>query len=130
MERLREAETARTRLYQAVQRLFARYDVLASPTLVVPALKVSHHASRDEVVVNGKKQGFTRTGFSSYLYPFNLSGHPAITVPNGWNDAGLPIGLQLVGRWGHDRDLLRLAAMLEQVRPWTQRRPPHWGGVK
>ena len=130
MERLREAESARTRLYQAVQRLFGRYDLLASPSLVVPALKVSHHASRDQVMVNGKPQGFTRTGFSSYLYAFNLTGHPAISVPNGWNEAGLPIGLQLVGRWWADRDLLRLAAMLEISRPWAQRRPPHWGGVK
>ncbi len=130
MERLREAESARTRLYQAVQRLFARYDVLASPSLVVPALKVSHHASRDQVMVNGKPQGFTRTGFSSYLYPFNMTGHPAISVPNGWSKEGLPIGLQLIGRWWHDRDLLRLAAMLEIARPWSHRRPPHWGGVK
>lgn len=130
MERLREAETARTRLYQAVQRLFGRYDVLASPSLVVPALKVTHHASRDQVMVNGKPQGFTRTGFSSYLYAFNLTGHPAISVPNGWNAAGLPIGLQLVGRWWADNDLLRLAAMLEIARPWAQCRPPHWGGVK
>jgi aspartyl-tRNA(Asn)/glutamyl-tRNA(Gln) amidotransferase subunit A len=130
MERLREAESARTRLYQAVQRLFAHYDLLASPSLVVPALKVTHHASRDQVLVNGKPQGFTRTGFSSYLYPFNLTGHPAISVPNGWNAGGLPIGLQLVGRWWADRDLLRLAAMLETARPWAHRRPPHWGGVR
>ena len=130
MERLREAESARTRLYQAVQRLFGRYDLLASPSLVVPALKVSHHASRDQVMVNGKPQGFTRTGFSSYLYAFNLTGHPAISVPNGWNAAGLPIGFQLVGRWWADNDMLRLAAMLEIARPWAQRRPPHWGGVK
>jgi aspartyl-tRNA(Asn)/glutamyl-tRNA(Gln) amidotransferase subunit A len=130
MERLREAESARSRLYQAVQRLFGCYDVLASPSLVVPALKVNHHASRDQVLVNGKSQGFTRTGFSSYLYPFNLTGHPAISVPNGWNKEGLPIGLQLIGRWWHDRDLLRLAAILEIARPWSQRRPPHWGGVK
>ena len=130
MERLREAETARTRLYQAVQRLFGRYDLLASPSLVVPALKVNHHASRDQVMVNGKPQGFTRTGFSSYLYAFNLTGHPAISVPNGWNAAGLPIGLQLIGRWWADNDLLRLAAMLEIARPWAQRRPPHWGGAR
>ncbi|MBM3534845.1 MAG: amidase [Alphaproteobacteria bacterium] len=130
MERLREAESARTRLYQAVQRLFGRYDLLASPSLVVPALKASHHASRDQVIVNGKPQGFTRTGFSSYLYAFNLTGHPAISIPNGWNAAGLPIGFQVIGRWWADRDLLRIAAMLEVARPWSQRRPPHWGGVK
>ncbi len=130
MERLREAETARTRLYQAVQRLLGRYDLLASPSLVVPALKVTHHASRDQVMVNGKPQGFTRTGFSSYLYAFNLTGHPAISVPNGWNAAGLPIGFQLIGKWWADNDLLRLAAMLEIARPWAQRRPPHWGGMR
>jgi aspartyl-tRNA(Asn)/glutamyl-tRNA(Gln) amidotransferase subunit A len=130
MERLREAESARTRLYQAIQRLFGRYDLLASPSLVVPALKANHHASRDQVMVNGKPQGFTRTGFCSYLYAFNLTGHPAISIPNGWNVAGLPIGFLVIGRWWADRDLLRIAAMLETARPWSQRRPPHWGGAK
>lgn len=129
MERLRQAEGARSRLYQAVQRLFGRYDLLVSPTLVTPALRVDHHASRDQVLVNGVPSGFTRTGWSSYLYPFNLTGHPAISIPNGWNAAGLPIGVQLIGRWWSDRDLLRLGALLETARPWAQRRPPHWGGV-
>jgi aspartyl-tRNA(Asn)/glutamyl-tRNA(Gln) amidotransferase subunit A len=129
MVQLRQANEARTRLFKSVQALFRRYDFLVTPTLVTTALPVTHHASRDQVVVNGKPAGFTRTGWTSYLYPFNLAGHPAISVPNGWSKAGLPIGFQIVGPWWSDRDCFGLAACLERARPWAHKRPPHWGGA-
>jgi len=47
-----------------------------------------------------------------------------MTVPLAWNAEGLPIGSQLVGRFGDEATLFRVAAQLEQARPWRQRRPP------
>jgi amidase len=55
---------------------------------------------------------------------FNVSGQPAISMPMHWSAAGLPIGVQLVGKpWG-EAELLRVASQLEQAAPWRSRRPP------
>ncbi|MCW5746788.1 MAG: amidase, partial [Alphaproteobacteria bacterium] len=54
----------------------------------------------------------------------NLTGHPAISVPSGWTQDGLPTALQIVGKWWADSDVLRIAALFEQARPWADRRPP------
>jgi amidase len=54
----------------------------------------------------------------------NATGQPGISLPVHWNEDGLPIGVQLLGRYGDEATLLRLAAQLEQARPWSQRQPP------
>ena len=124
LKEFREAQFARTRLFRAVQDLFDRYDVLVTPTLTRTALPVDFDAANDEVVVEGEKCGITRQGWTSYMYPFNLTGHPALSVPSGFAADGLPTAVQIVGPWGRDMDLLRLGALLEQDRPWAQHRPP------
>jgi amidase len=52
-----------------------------------------------------------------------VTGQPAVSVPFAEHD-GLPIGVQLVGRWPEEATLIRLAAQIEQARPWAARRPP------
>jgi aspartyl-tRNA(Asn)/glutamyl-tRNA(Gln) amidotransferase subunit A len=124
LDEFREGQYARTRLFRGIQALFERFDVLVTPTLSRTALPADFDAAHDEVEVEGELCGITRQGWSSYVYPFNLSGHPALTVPSGFDDAGLPTAVQLVGRWGAELDLLRLGAVLEEARPWAGRRPP------
>ena len=56
-----------------------------------------------------------------YTPPFNMSGQPAISLPLHWNDAGLPIGVQLVAAYGREDVLVRVAAQLEAAHPWADR---------
>ena len=59
-----------------------------------------------------------------FTYPFNFTGHPAVSVPAGWTRDGLPVGLQIVGTRFADREVLAAARFLERARPWAHRRPP------
>jgi amidase len=61
--------------------------------------------------------------YAPFTAVFNITGQPAISLPLAWSDGGLPIGVQLVGRYCDDATLLRLAAQLEQVFPWADRVP-------
>ena len=119
----RTAQYARTALFRKIQALFERYDFLVTPTASRTALEVGHDAANDEVVVDGVKCGITRQGWTSYQYPFNLTGHPALAVPSGFGDDHLPTSVQIVGKWGCETDVLRLGALLEAAQPWAQHRP-------
>jgi aspartyl-tRNA(Asn)/glutamyl-tRNA(Gln) amidotransferase subunit A len=120
----RNAQFARTQLFRTIQSLFERYDFLVTPTNSRTALPVGFDAANDEVEVDGVKSGITRQGWTSYQYPFNLTGHPALSLPSGFGTDGLPTAVQIVGKWGAESDTLRLGALLEQARPWAQHRPP------
>lgn len=119
----RNAQFARTALFRKIQSLLARYDFLVTPTNARTALDVTHDAANDEVVIDGVKCGITRQGWTSYQYPFNLTGHPALALPSGFGADGLPTSVQIVGRWGAETDVLRLGALLEDAQPWAQHRP-------
>lgn len=61
--------------------------------------------------------------YAPFTAMFNITGQPAISLPIGWTEDGLPIGVQLVGRYGDEATLLRLASQLEQAFPWAERLP-------
>jgi amidase len=65
-----------------------------------------------------------------FTAPWNVTGQPALSVPSGLTEDGLPVAVQLVGRPGEEALLLRLAAQLEQVLQWPQRRPPLGEGAR
>jgi len=100
------------------------FDLLVTPTIGEPPPKIgSLKAPRDNPL-----EALTRVlGLIPFTPPFNITGQPAISLPLHWNDAGLPIGVQLVGAYGREDLLIRVAAELEQALPWKDRRPPVHG---
>ena len=104
-----------------IQAFFTTYDVLLTPTLGEPPVKLGVlDMMSDDLEAYAERLW----RFSPFTYPFNVTGQPAMSVPLAWNDAGLPIGVQFVGRYGDEAGLYRLAGQLEQARPWADRRPP------
>ena len=79
------------------------------------------------LIVNQRPAGEVRATWGPYLNLFNLTGHPALSVPAGFTANGLPVGLQLVGRLRSDTDLLRLARAIELSQPWGDHVPPPAG---
>ncbi|OGK94859.1 MAG: hypothetical protein A2W08_10785 [Candidatus Rokubacteria bacterium RBG_16_73_20] len=112
----------RTVVFRRVQALFRRFDVLVSPTLSRPALAADHDPFQP-ITIGGEAAGSIRGAWYPYTFPFNLSGHPAVSLPCGWSSDGLPIGLQIVGPWYGDRRVLALAAHLERERPVARPMP-------
>ncbi|HYH11041.1 MAG TPA: amidase family protein, partial [Thermomicrobiales bacterium] len=114
-----EAYTARTRLHARMVQLFEGIDILAVPTVQVPPFPVEWTWPREVAgVAQDDYLGWMRSCW--YISPTGL---PAISVPCGFTDGGLPIGLQLVGRPLGEVDLLRFALAFEHANPAWQRRP-------
>jgi amidase len=105
---------------RALGAFFEKYDVLLSPTIARTSLPLG------VVRMDGSLEQYEE-GLAP-MVPFtavcNATGVPAMSVPLEWSDEGLPIGLHFVGRFGAEEMLFSLAAQLEQVRPWRERRPP------
>ncbi len=112
----------RTTVYRRVHALFHRFDFLMSPTLARPALALDHDPF-EPISIAGETAGSLRGAWYPYMWPFNLSGHPAVSLPCGWSSDGLPIGLQIVGPWYADRRVLALAEHLERERPCARPMP-------
>ncbi len=112
----------RTVLYRRVHALFSRFDFLVSPTLSRPALALDHDPDAP-IAIGSETAGSIRGAWYPYTWPFNLSGHPAVSLPCGWSSDDLPIGLQIVGPWYADRRVLALAERLERERPCARPGP-------
>jgi aspartyl-tRNA(Asn)/glutamyl-tRNA(Gln) amidotransferase subunit A len=119
-----KAIAARTRLFRAVQGLFETYDFLVSPTLTRTAVSADFNGATSVVEIDGEAVGPTQPALTGFVYPFNLTGHPALAVPSGWAANGLPTSVQIIGPRHADSAVLRLGALLEQARPWAYRKPP------
>jgi aspartyl-tRNA(Asn)/glutamyl-tRNA(Gln) amidotransferase subunit A len=107
----------RTRIFRQVQGWFADYDIIAMPTLTRTALPI-REALYEPIEIMGRPVDSVRKAWYPYTHPFNLTGHPAVTIPAGLHPDGLPVGLQLVARRGADALLLQAARLLEESRPW------------
>jgi aspartyl-tRNA(Asn)/glutamyl-tRNA(Gln) amidotransferase subunit A len=115
---LQRAITFRTQLYRRVQSWFKRVDFLIMPTLSRTAIDADHDFYQPITIGNRKAGGIRQTWYP-YTHPFNMTGHPAITIPAGIMADGLPAGVQIVGPMMGDGAIICLAAMIEQAHPWA-----------
>jgi aspartyl-tRNA(Asn)/glutamyl-tRNA(Gln) amidotransferase subunit A len=106
----------RQRLIDDVARVFARYDVLLTPTLPTAAFAA---AGPMPDTIGGERLASPLHAIA-FTYPFNLTGHPAATTRAGFSDEGLPVGLQLVAERGREDLLLQVAYAFERVRPLNE----------
>ena len=110
---------------EIVQEL-APYDALLTPTLTRPAVPLGtlpNPANPFAIDSTGRPVPEVYT-WTAFLFPFNATGQPAFSIPNGFTKAGLPIGLQIVGRPADEFGIISLAAAFEEARPWRDNHPP------
>ena len=111
------ADRTRTRVLELVQGVLSEYDLLATPTLAVPPFEIGDLPTEVDGQPVEPRRGWLLT------QPFNMTGHPAASIPAGFTAEGLPVGLQLVGPRLADDAVLAASAAFERVRPWRDRYP-------
>jgi amidase len=112
------ARRAEPWLRRRVGSIFRDVDVVLTPTTASPPLRVGATAG-----LSGWQTDQIMAGACPYAWPWNVLGWPGISVPAGLTATGLPIGAQLLGSESDEATLLALAAQLEGVEGWAQRRP-------
>ncbi|MBJ7330148.1 MAG: amidase [Solirubrobacteraceae bacterium] len=118
-EDLTDALMGRKRVCEALARLMADHDLLLTPTAGTPAFDLGILGPE---VIDGREVHPAHWG--AFSFPLNFSGQPAASVPAGWTEAGLPVGLQIAGRHLDDALVLRACAAFEAAAPWAHRLPP------
>jgi amidase len=98
----------------------AKFDFVLTPTLTQLPLPLGTLTMQEDFRPFRARAG----RYTTFLAIVNASGQPAASLPLYWTSNSLPVGVQLIGRFGQDADLLRLCAALEASSPWRYRRPP------
>jgi amidase len=114
------AERRRSALWERVRKFQERYDFIVTPTTAVGPFPIETTYPRE---INGVPMA-NYIQWVLLTYAFTVVGLPAISVPCGFTRDGLPVGLQIAGRWRDEPSVLRAAAAFEQAAPWADRRPP------
>jgi len=124
-----------------IGRFFEKYDVLLTPVLSQPPVKIG--SLKPSASEQAQLKLIGRTGatwvleamgiikplaaqtyeFIPWTPVFNVTGQPAMSVPLHWNEAGLPIGMHFISKWGDEATLFRLAGQLEKEKPWFDKAP-------
>lgn len=113
-------EILRNDYYTGMMSFMESYDLLLTPTMARTAFPAGLNGPSEIAGEPMEDPG----DWSPFCAAFNLTGQPAATVPCGFDASGLPIGLQIVGRWHDDATVLKASAAFEAVAPWAKYRPP------
>lgn len=111
-----EADGRRAQLGIAMGAFHERYDVLITPTMPIKPFEGGH-----DVPPGGAYTEWSH--WTPFTYPFNMTQQPAATVPVGFTEDGLPVGLQIIGPRHSDDLVLAVCKLVESVLPWHENRP-------
>jgi aspartyl-tRNA(Asn)/glutamyl-tRNA(Gln) amidotransferase subunit A len=114
-----KAIQGRARLRRRMQAVFSRCDVLLTPGQPIPP---PFHNARSVMVAN--REFSPMAALVSASCPFNLTGHPTLTIPCGCSATGLPLALQIVGRAFDEATILQVGYAYERHTKWHEQRPP------
>ncbi|MEM6052924.1 amidase family protein [Erwinia sp. P7711] len=114
-----DANMQRKAVTNKMWRFMQRYDLLLTPTLATPPFPVDIEGPE---IIEGRK--VTPAEWLAFVFPINLTGQPAASIPAGFTAKGLPVGLQIVGRHLDDALVLRASAAFEKACGWQHRLPP------
>ena len=117
-----KAREQRNQVYEVMYQYFKNYDVLITPTLPCPAIKPGWLESGTTFPTIGNKS-LNTVSWMTYTYPFNMTGLPAASIPCGWTNSGLPIGMQIVGKRYDERIVLQVSKAFEEIAPWQDKKP-------
>ena len=109
------------RFGRTVARFLTGFDAWLTPTMSTPPLPVGEITSTDDDPWRAARVGGETVGFAGVVA--NITGNPAMSVPLHWTGDDLPVGVHFLGRFGDEAALFRLAAQLEEARPWAHRWP-------
>ena len=118
-ERISRAQSARSELFRRMAAFLEGYDALALPASLVPPFPVEQEWVDEIAGVRFE----TCLDWMRACTRISVTAHPAISIPFAFTAEGLPVGLQLVGRYGDERGLLELAAAIETATGASRRRP-------
>ena len=118
-EELTGAVIARKGVVNKMWKFMRNYDLLLTPTLGCPPFPV--YMQGPEKIEGRMVDQFH---WLSFTFPFNMTGQPAATIPAGWTEDGLPVGLQIIGRHLDDPLVLKASAAFESAKPWRDKWPP------
>ena len=104
--------------------LWRDFDVLLTPVTITPAPRIGH---LDPITVEPREFHRRQGRVFNFTPPYNITGQPSLSLPLGMSRDSLPIGMMFTARYSDEATLFRLAAQLEQVRPWFDRHPSAWG---
>jgi amidase len=118
---------AQNRVSRSVGAFFTRYDLLVTPTL--GQLPAPHGTLRyDDPGHTLESWLHSIFEYGPFTVTFNISGQPALSLPLGQSERGLPVGVQFIAPYGREDLLFRVAAQLEQAMPWRDRTPACFAG--
>ena len=119
-----QAQRVRTMVAMGLARVFGEVDLLATPTM--PTTALAQEVALTTTELNGRSYP-TSNLMTRLTQVFNVNGHPALSAPCGFDHAGLPIGLQLVGRPFEDALVVQAAHAYQGTTDWHERRPSVYG---
>ncbi len=99
--------------------IFAEKDFIVTPTMAVTAFPVSNPPN----IINGQQVNKFWGAFP-FTYPVNVAGLPAVSIPCGFSNEGLPIGLQIIGNYGSEPELLNISRAFESRCEYLSQHPP------